>query len=270
MPPAENAPPVSIVQPLCGVETFSRETLRSIFALDYPDYEIVFCLANARRPDRPAGPRRDRGAPRASRAAAHRRRPRQRQSQAQQRGEGLEGGPPRLGDHRRLQRADAARLHPAAAGPLAPRHRHRLRAADRLAARNRSAPRSNARFLNTYEARWQYAAEAAGLGFAQGKTMLWRRDILEAGGGIEALGARDRRGRRIDQADPRPGLRRPPRQRTVPAAAWRAQAEGRLGAAGALGAAAAGDLSAAFRAGDPDDQSGDDRGGGVSRRRNSG
>ena len=31
--------------------------------------------------------------------------------------------------------------------------------------------------------------EAAGFGFAQGKTMLWRRDILEAGGGIEALGA---------------------------------------------------------------------------------
>ncbi len=44
-------------------------------------------------------------------------------------------------------------------------------------------------FLNTYEARWQYAAEAVGFGFAQGKTMLWRRDIMEAGGGIEALGA---------------------------------------------------------------------------------
>ena len=44
-------------------------------------------------------------------------------------------------------------------------------------------------FLNTYQARWQYAAEALGFGFAQGKTMLWRRDVLEAGGGIEALGA---------------------------------------------------------------------------------
>ncbi|HYC25417.1 MAG TPA: glycosyltransferase, partial [Roseiarcus sp.] len=30
--------------------------------------------------------------------------------------------------------------------------------------------------------------ETCGFGFAQGKTMLWRRDILEAGGGIEALG----------------------------------------------------------------------------------
>src|SRR5580700_12255391 len=28
-----------------------------------------------------------------------------------------------------------------------------------------------------------------GLGFAQGKSMLWRRDIMEAGGGIRALGA---------------------------------------------------------------------------------
>ena len=34
-------------------------------------------------------------------------------------------------------------------------------------------------FLNTYQARWQYAAESTGYGFAQGKTMLWRRDILE-------------------------------------------------------------------------------------------
>ena len=44
-------------------------------------------------------------------------------------------------------------------------------------------------FLNTYQARWQYAADSIGMGFAQGKTMLWRRDILEAGGGIRALGA---------------------------------------------------------------------------------
>jgi ceramide glucosyltransferase len=44
-------------------------------------------------------------------------------------------------------------------------------------------------FLNTYQARWQYAAEALGYGFAQGKTMLWRREILDARGGIRALAA---------------------------------------------------------------------------------
>jgi ceramide glucosyltransferase len=31
--------------------------------------------------------------------------------------------------------------------------------------------------------RWQYCAEVFGLGFAQGKSMLWRREIMEAGGG---------------------------------------------------------------------------------------
>ena len=41
------------MQPLCGVETFSRETLRSIFALDYPNYEIVFCLASGDDPIAP-------------------------------------------------------------------------------------------------------------------------------------------------------------------------------------------------------------------------
>jgi ceramide glucosyltransferase len=43
------------------------------------------------------------------------------------------------------------------------------------------------RFLNTYEARWQYAADTLGFGFAQGKTMLWRRADLERAGGIPAL-----------------------------------------------------------------------------------
>jgi ceramide glucosyltransferase len=43
--------------------------------------------------------------------------------------------------------------------------------------------------LNTYQARWQYSADGVGTGFAQGKNMLWRRDILEAGGGIRALAA---------------------------------------------------------------------------------
>ena len=43
-------------------------------------------------------------------------------------------------------------------------------------------------FLNPYQARWQYAADTVGLGFAQGKTMLWRRDILDRLGGIRTLG----------------------------------------------------------------------------------
>src|SRR5262249_12143037 len=44
-------------------------------------------------------------------------------------------------------------------------------------------------FLNTYQARWQSFADGIGTGFAQGKSMLWRRDILESCGGIRALAA---------------------------------------------------------------------------------
>src|SRR6202041_1109525 len=43
-------------------------------------------------------------------------------------------------------------------------------------------------FLNTYQARWQYLIDSLGRGFAQGKTMLWRRADLERAGGIAALG----------------------------------------------------------------------------------
>ena len=44
-------------------------------------------------------------------------------------------------------------------------------------------------FLNTQQARWQYAGEALGLGFAQGKSMLWHKPMLDVIGGIEALNA---------------------------------------------------------------------------------
>jgi ceramide glucosyltransferase len=42
-------------------------------------------------------------------------------------------------------------------------------------------------FLNTYQARWQCFADSLGLGFAQGKSMLFRREVMDRAGGIEAL-----------------------------------------------------------------------------------
>ena len=38
-------PPVTVVRPLCGVETFSRRTIHAAFALDYPQFELLFCVA---------------------------------------------------------------------------------------------------------------------------------------------------------------------------------------------------------------------------------
>ncbi|WP_116135106.1 glycosyltransferase [Tropicimonas sp. IMCC34043] len=51
-----------------------------------------------------------------------------------------------------------------------------------------TAARIEAGFLNTYQDRWQLAADQVGLGFAQGKVLFWRRDVLEGAGGLAALG----------------------------------------------------------------------------------
>jgi ceramide glucosyltransferase len=187
-PAPKNAPGVSIVQPLCGVEAFSRDTLRSIFALDYPTYEIVFCLASADDPIAPLV----RGA-----IAANPDRPARLLI-----GDDRVSANPKLNNvvngwkaarHEWVIIADSNVLMPSD-------YIQRLLARWRpdsgivcsppIGTRPESfASEIECAFLNTYEARWQYAAEASGYGFAQGKTMLWRRDILEAGGGIEALGA---------------------------------------------------------------------------------
>ncbi|TIU11066.1 MAG: ceramide glucosyltransferase, partial [Mesorhizobium sp.] len=46
-PPAGKAPAVSIVVPSRGVEPFAEETLERVFSLDWPRYELIFCVAHA-------------------------------------------------------------------------------------------------------------------------------------------------------------------------------------------------------------------------------
>src|SRR5665647_1222034 len=48
--PVNPLPFVSLVRPLCGVEEFSVETLARSFALSYPRYEVIFCVADAQDP----------------------------------------------------------------------------------------------------------------------------------------------------------------------------------------------------------------------------
>src|ERR1700704_4118725 len=50
LPASAHAPAVSLVRPVCGIENYVEETLASGFALDYPRYEIVFCVASAQDP----------------------------------------------------------------------------------------------------------------------------------------------------------------------------------------------------------------------------
>src|SRR5438552_12284825 len=49
-PARHGAPGVSLVRPVCGIDNFIEETLRSAFELDYPNYEIVFCVAAGHDP----------------------------------------------------------------------------------------------------------------------------------------------------------------------------------------------------------------------------
>src|SRR5271154_4411675 len=43
-------PPVSIIRPLCGIDNYAADTLRSTFALDCAHYEVLFCVATADDP----------------------------------------------------------------------------------------------------------------------------------------------------------------------------------------------------------------------------
>jgi len=48
--PQAQASPVSVIRPLAGMENYLEEMLRSNFELDYPDYEILFCVQRAEDP----------------------------------------------------------------------------------------------------------------------------------------------------------------------------------------------------------------------------
>ncbi|HTZ36556.1 MAG TPA: ceramide glucosyltransferase [Stellaceae bacterium] len=188
LPPPAAAQPVSIVRPVCGVDNFARETLGSTFGLDHPDYEILFCAARADDPV-VALVRELIAAHPGSRAR-------------------LLIGDDRVGPNPKLTNVvkgfDAAAggwLIMADSNVLMPRdYIQRLLARWRpdsgvvvsvpIAARPANFwAELECAFLNTFEARWEYVSDTFGLGFAQGKNMLFRRDILDALGGVRALGA---------------------------------------------------------------------------------
>lgn len=186
LPPPENAPPVSIVRPLRGLEPFSEETLGATFRLDYPDYEIVFCVQSPNDPIIPlvesliaAHPERD------ARLLV---------------GDDYVSANPKLNNC--VKGWEAARHHHvilADSNALPPRDyiQTMLAAFRDNTAMSVSMPIGSrpkgfwatveCAILNTFQARWQYGAEAIGAAFAQGKNMMWRRDVLDRAGGIRAL-----------------------------------------------------------------------------------
>ena len=176
---------VSVVRPVCGIDNCIEETLRSTFILDYPDYEILFCVASPRDPAVPLVERLIAANPGRARLLV---------------GDERISPNPKLNNVVKGWRAAAHDwIIIADSNVLMPRDCiQRLMTAWRRDTGLVCSPPIGVRpdgfwaelecaFLNTYQARWQYFADTIGGGFAQGKTMLWRREVLRAAGGIEAL-----------------------------------------------------------------------------------
>lgn len=186
--PAGKSPPVSIIIPWRGVEPFTQETLERAFSLDWPRYELIFCVAHGDDP-----------VVRLIRAAIGR------FPKVPARlliGEDRFSANPKLNNC--VKGWEAARYNwvvLADSNVLMPRdYIQHLMAAWRTdtglvcSTPIGSRPEGfwaevECAFLNTLQARWQYAGEALGLGFAQGKSMLLNKPVLDANGGIRALAA---------------------------------------------------------------------------------
>jgi ceramide glucosyltransferase len=179
--------PVSIVRPLCGIDNYGEETLRTTFELDYPDYEILFCVASPEDPVLPLARGLIAEYPGTSAKLLI--------------GDDRVSTNPKLNNVIKGWRASAHDwIIIADSNVLMPRdYVQRLFASWRDDTGLVASPPIGTQpegfwaeiecaFLNTYQARWQYLIDSLGRGFAQGKTMLWRRADLEQAGGIEALG----------------------------------------------------------------------------------
>jgi ceramide glucosyltransferase len=182
----QTTPPVSIVRPVCGLEPYSELTLRSTFELDYPDYEVLFCVQKKNDPIIPL----------LKKLVAE---------QPEGRGHILIGDDPispnpklnncfkgwQAAKHKFIVLADSNVLAPRdylqqLLVPFTPTVGLVCSPPLGVMPQGRSAE-LECSFLNTFQARWQFCADALGAGFAQGKSMMWRREIVEAAGGIAAL-----------------------------------------------------------------------------------
>lgn len=187
----QTLPFICLLRPVCGLDPFDAETLASSFTLDYPDFEVVFCAADPADPVVGLIKRLIAAFPDVRARILT--------------GEDSITANPKLNN---LQKgwigSDADWIAMADSNLLLPKDYLR----DLVAAFGSgigakiglvTSPPLGDRaeglwggvevaFLNTNQARWQLAADALDFGFAQGKTMFWRRDMLDSVGGLAALG----------------------------------------------------------------------------------
>ncbi|WP_309375124.1 ceramide glucosyltransferase [Rhodoferax sp.] len=180
-------PPLSVIRPVCGLDPYLYETLATSFSALAEADEVIFCMA---KPDDPAialirGLIADH--PEASAQLLI--------------GDDVISGNPKLNN---VAKGWAAARHNAIviidSNVLLPKdYVQTLFATWRQDTGLVTSPPVGIRakgiwakvesaFLNTYQDRWQMASDQLGKGFAQGKVLFWRRDILDAAGGLAALG----------------------------------------------------------------------------------
>lgn len=178
---------VTLLRPVCGVDSFDAVTLESSFHVDWPRYEIIFCAGHE---DDAAIPlvrdlmARNPGIP--CRLLV---------------GEDRVSGNPKLNNLVKGWRAAAGeRVVMADANLLLPAdYIDRLMAVDAPDVGLISSPpigtealgmwgELEAAFLNGNQARLQLLADELRIAFAQGKTLMWSREFLERNGGMRALG----------------------------------------------------------------------------------
>jgi ceramide glucosyltransferase len=185
-PSAHPRPPVTILRPACGIENHIEETLASAYGIDYPDYELVFCVADPSDPVVPVIERL---------IAEHPGVPSRLMT-----GDDRISNNPKLNNlvkgwgaarHALVVMTDSNVLMPA---DYLEQLVQRMRAGVGLVSSaptgirpDGAAAELECAFLNTYQARWQLTADAFGNGYAQGKTLFWRRRDLDNAGGIHAL-----------------------------------------------------------------------------------
>ncbi|MFN3744386.1 MAG: ceramide glucosyltransferase [Hyphomicrobiaceae bacterium] len=185
-PPCDPGPGITLVRTIRDISALEAETLRSSFTLSHPNHEVLFCAASESDP-----------------AVDTVRRLMEEYPHVRARlliGDDRISANPKLNNmlkgwrearHELIVFADSNLMLP-------PDYLQQVLAAWTPDAGVVCAPPIGSRpagfwaevecaFLNTYQARWQYAADSIGFGFAQGKTMLFRRALLESQGGIAAL-----------------------------------------------------------------------------------
>jgi ceramide glucosyltransferase len=181
-----DAQPVSILRPVCGLDAHDEATLRSGFLLTYPDFELIFCCARANDPavmlvrrlmDEHPGVR----------------------AKLLIGNHDISANPKLNNLVKGWRAASSDWIIMADSNVLMSRdYVQRLLQGWRsdtgilCSPPIGSLPRGfwadlECAFLNTYQARWQYAADSLSFGFAQGKSMMLRRQVLAQAGGITAL-----------------------------------------------------------------------------------